>query len=367
MKRVLHIKKSLNYDGATIIEYRIAETINKDFVFDWFIFSDGETAYDSRFKSLGSKIYYCKQVMLSLKTKSPAMAFYKFLKKEKYEIVYFDTDYSGRAHLMFLAKLAGCRRIIIHSHNSQTEGGINPILHRFFKALIYISATDYLACSMEAAKWLFPRKALRKTTIVKNGIDVSLFTYNKSFRDKIRRFWNISDEAYVLGHVGRFCEMKNHVKVISVFNEFHSLHPESYLLLIGEGPLKEKIEEDVSYLNLSEFVKFVGVVDDVFAYYSTMDAFILPSFFEGFPLTALEAECSGLFVYLSDNIPESVRLTEKTKRIPLTIKDSKWADCIYYDLSKTINDRLRYADEIKEKGYDIRISAFKIAEILASK
>ena len=65
MKRVLHIKKSLNYDGATIIEYRIAETINKDFVFDWFLFSDGETAYDSRFKSLGSKIYYCKQVIFN--------------------------------------------------------------------------------------------------------------------------------------------------------------------------------------------------------------------------------------------------------------------------------------------------------------
>ena len=290
--RILHIKNSLEFDGATIVEYRLAEMVKDDFIFDWFLIADNKGVYETRFEKLGSHIFHYVDLKKDYGTKLPSVTFYKFLKENKYDAVYFDTDFSGRSYWLLWARFAGVNRRIIHSHASKTEGGINPILHWFFKKIMKFSVTDYIACSKDAAFWLFPRQEVKHTTLLSNGIDISFFIYNGIEREKIRKLLYIPADSYVLGHVGRFCEVKNHNKLIRVFNEFHAIYPDSFLILIGDGELRKEIEQFVGNLGLSKFVRFIGNTDDVPAYLSAMDVFVLPSLFEGLPLSAIEAECS---------------------------------------------------------------------------
>ena len=357
-KRILHVKNSLPYDGATVIEYRLAELLRDEFAFDWFLISDEEGVYEERFGQLGGQIFYCEYFKKKYKKRFPSFAFYSFLRKHRYNTVYFDTDFSGRSYWLLLARFAGVKQRIIHSHNSKTEGGINPVLHWFFKLIMRFSVTDYIACSRAAACWMFPKDKAETAVIVKNGIDTRLFTYNPENRKKIRALYNIPESSCVLGHVGRFCEQKNHSKLIGIFKEFHKIHPDSFLILIGDGELKNKIEQSVSELELSEYVKFVGNTDNVGSYLSAMDVFLLPSLFEGLPISVIEAECSGLYVYISDGISNEAILTSKTKKLSLSFDDKDWAVCIAKDLNSVVNnERMESVSDIINKGYDIKESA----------
>ncbi len=362
-RHILHVKNTLSYAGDAIVEYNFACLLKDKFVFDWFLISDEVGVFENRFKDLGSIIVHSSQLSNIYNTRTHLSTFYEYLKHNHYDTVYIDTCFSGRSIWLLLAKLAGVPRRILHSHNSFTEGGINPIIHWIFKQIMYISVTDYVACSPEAAKWLFPKTKLKQTIIIKNGIDISLFKFNESHRERVRHFWNIPDSAIVLGHVGRFCEMKNHKKIISIFNEFHSMYPESYLLLIGDGPLKSEIEDSVSSLNLSPFVKFIGNINDVFAYYSAMDFFIFPSLFEGLGIAAIEAECSGLFVFISDCVPKSAILTDWTKQIELRKSDREWAEVVFSNIDNK-HDRFEAVKQIKAGGYDIKDAVLELQNLL---
>ena len=121
--RVLHVKKMLDFDGATIVEYRIASALSDEVVFDWFLTSDERGRNESQFEKLGSRIYHTGPLGEKYGTASVARILYHFLKDSDYDIVYFDTDYPGRAYLSLMARFAGVRRRIIHSHNSQMEMG----------------------------------------------------------------------------------------------------------------------------------------------------------------------------------------------------------------------------------------------------
>ena len=366
-KRILHIKNSLSYDGATVIEYRFAEILKKDVIFDWFLISDEIGVFEDRFKDLGSYIFHSSSFSGEYGTKSPLLIFYYFLKENHYTCVYFDTDFSGRSIWLLIARFAGVPHRIIHAHNSQTEGGINPILHWIFKQIMFISVTDYLACSKKAADWLFPRKKARGAVIIRNGINTSDFKYNVSARNRIRKIWNIPDSAYVIGHVGRFCKMKNHNKILGVFCEFLKLYPNSFLFLIGNGELFEDIERQVNELNLNNYVKFIGNTDEVAAYLSSMDIFILPSLFEGLGISAVEAECSGLNVYVSDGVPDEAILTDKAIQISLHQNNEYWAKRIAFDVPEIdLDSRVKYADKIQQTGFDINDSTKYLLQILST-
>ena len=362
--KILHVKNTLAFDGATIVEYRLAEELKSEFIFDWFLIADDNGSYEDLFKKLGSHTFHCSNFKNKSCIEFPSLIFRKFLKKHKYDAVYFDTDFSGRSYWLLLARFAGVKQRIIHSHNSKTEGGINPVLHWFFKLIMRFSVTDYIACSRAAAYWMFPKDKVETAVIVKNGIDTCLFTYNLENRRKIRAQYNIPESSYVLGHVGRFCEQKNHSKLISIFKEFHKIHPDSFLILIGDGEWKDKIERSVSELELSEYVKFVGNTDNVASYLSAMDIFVFPSLFEGLGIAAIEAECSGLNVYISDGVPDEAILTPNTKKIPLSLSDKEWAFRIADDLKHTHIDRAMAAEIVRAKGYDIKDSAEILRQLL---
>jgi glycosyltransferase involved in cell wall biosynthesis len=125
--------------------------------------------------------------------------------------------------------------------------------------------------------------------IVHNGIDVDRFD-----TARVRR-----TDGLKLLHVGRFHEAKNHHFLLDVFTLLKSSHPDLSLTLVGDGPLKDEIATRVEVERISN-VEFAGEQQDVARYYSAADVFVLPSRYEGAPISIIEAMASGLPIVASN-------------------------------------------------------------------
>ena len=133
------------------------------------------------------------------------------------------------------------------------------------------------------------------------------------------------------------------------------------LLLIGDGPLREGIEEKVRGLNLIENVRFLGVRDDVQDLYNAMDLFILPSHYEGLGMVGVEAQANGLNVLASTAVPDEMKFTNLVQFEDLKNDTSKWSDRIiriYYNYHMTRNNR--GAPIFNQSKFDISVQAKKL-------
>ena len=176
----------------------------------------------------------------------------------------------------------------------------------------------------------------------------------------LRKKLGVADE-FVVGHVGRFMYQKNHDFLIDIFAEAHRKIPQMVLLLIGDGPLREGIEEKVRGLNLIENVRFLGVRDDVQDLYNAMDLFILPSHYEGLGMVGVEAQANGLNVLASTAVPDEMKFTNLVQFEDLKNDTSKWSDRIiqiYYNYHMTRNNR--GAPIFNQSKFDISVQAKKL-------
>ena len=280
----------------------------------------------------------------------------KFLKNNRYEIVHIN---ESTAHMMLyyslICKIAGIKKIILHSHSSGFDSGkreLKLIIHKISKLLLPLFTKNYLACSKTAAQWTFLKKHLNKVIIINNGIDTKKFKFNLDKRNEIRKELKI-EENFVLGHVGRMSYQKNHEFLIEIFKEIKKIIPESKLLLIGTGPLESKLKEKVKKLNIKENILFLGLKSNVEDYFQAMDLFLLPSHFEGLGIVGVEAQTSGLFSVFSDVVPKEIRVTDLCEFISLEDKE-KWLEIITLKKNKIYNyKRDNYFLEVKKNNYDI--------------
>lgn len=121
---------------------------------------------------------------------------------------------------------------------------------------------------------------------------------------------------------------KNHSFLIDIFVELQKEKPGAILLLIGEGKLEGQIREKAQRLEIEKSVIFAGARDDVNKLYSVMDVFCLPSFYEGMPVVAWEAQANGLPCAFSDKVSKEVEQGENCCFLDLTQAPDKWASAL---------------------------------------
>src|SRR5699024_12413484 len=148
--------------------------------------------------------------------------------------------------------------------------------------------------------------------VFNNGIDLEKFKYNEQVRKEYRKKLRLENK-FVIGHIGRFNMQKNHHFLLQVFNELQKKRSNSILLLIGDGELKEDIIREVEQMGLKDKVRFLGVRKDTRELYQAMDIFLLPSFFEGFPVLAVESLDEELPIIDYTNISEMLKFTQIVK------------------------------------------------------
>lgn len=257
-------------------------------------------------------------------------------KQKHYDIAYFNISEAFLCTGVIAAKKMNIKKIIVHSHNtginetSKLKKVIRGTMHNFFKNLVLRKmVTERFACSELAAKWMFDKNTIKNKNykIIHNAIQTEKFAYSEEKSLMKREELGIKDK-FVIGHVSGFTPQKNVSFLIDVIDQAKNMNSNAYLVLVGEGRELDIVKEKVAAMHLEEYVLFLGKRNDVNDILQAFDAFVLPSLFEGAPVVAIEAQVSGLMVYLSDTITREVKLSEKCQYISLEKTPKEWAEVI---------------------------------------
>lgn len=276
---------------------------------------------------------------------------------EKYHAVYVHGSSAIMSIELLIAFLCGCKVRIVHSHNTTCN---HKMADKMLRPLFYHLYTDALACGEEAGKWLYGN---RNFTIIKNGRDVSVYSFDEVKRKNIREQLQVGTNSLLVGNVGNFIEQKNHAFTLKVFNELLSIRPDSYLYLMGTGPKVEEIKQLAKELGIYNKVIFTGTVRNIPDMLQAMDVMILPSLFEGVPLVAIEWQMSALPSLISDSVSKECCFSDLVHFISLDEKCDVWAKKII-DISKgNRNDYSKSVIGLAEKaGFDLNQSSKMLQE-----
>lgn len=168
------------------------------------------------------------------------------------------------------------------------------------------------------------------TVVVNNGINLERFDkklYAQS-RDELLAEIGLKKDDFIIGHVGRFAKPKNHKFLVDVFNELLKNKENAKLLLVGVGPLKEHVKEQIASYHIEDKVVMLENRGDIPALMSLMDVFLFPSIYEGLPVVLVEAQAMGLKCIVSENITQSVHVTENYMSLSLDADVLVWCDAI---------------------------------------
>jgi glycosyltransferase involved in cell wall biosynthesis len=192
--------------------------------------------------------------------------------------------------------------------------------------------THRISVSPQAGDSLFGRRPPKPTTLIYYGLDFSRFLNRKPV-EEAKRDLGIAPERKVIGHVGRLVPVKNHGFLIDSFEQVLQSGIDAHLLLVGDGPQRQSIEEQIRARGLAGRCTFAGAQSNVVPFFSAMDVFVLPSLWEGFSLVTLEAQAAGVPVVASAVTPQEVAaIPALVKRIPLSLGVSGWASAIRHAL-----------------------------------
>lgn len=347
MIRVLQVVNDMHRAGLETMLMNYYRNMDRTKIqFDFLTHRSEKSDYDDEIIAMGGKMYYAPRLY-----PQNYGAYFKYMKQffaehPEYQIVHSHIDSMSYLPLL-AAKKAGVPIRIAHSHNTSIDRDFKYILKQFFRFKITSVANYYCACGKEAGEFLFKEK---ESKIIPNAIEVGRFLFDMKMRKAKRIELGLKDE-FVLGHVGRLSYQKNHKFLIEIFSEVHKKNKNTVLLLIGVGEKEQEIKEQINILGLDDAVRFLGNRSDVNELYQAMDVFVMPSFFEGIPVTGVEAQFAELPCIFSTKVPKEVSFTNKCKFLMLKESKEKWADTI---LKTDVNTRTEGSSTVENSWYNIK-------------
>lgn len=356
--KVLFFVDRMRVGGIQILLVNLLKIFDKDnYCFDVLLLDDGtDYPMEKDIIKTGATIYKLKDTWINtpmdyLKYKKAVKNFFE--EHHDYNVVHLHSSSKNYLILKYAQKY-GIPIRIAHSHNTdfQTHNAAKVFIGNVLNTNLIKYSTNYLACSQIAGEWLFGKKMVNdgKVLVIKNGVDIDKYRYNPKVRQDKRIELGINDEI-VIGNVGRFAIQKNHIFLLDVFAEIKKLEPQSVLMLAGTGELMDSIKDKAKDLGIEKDVKFLGFRSDVNELIQAMDLFLMPSLYEGFPITAIEAQASGLPCILSSSITKEAALLDETIYIDLKQPAKYWAEQAMESIGKA--KREESFKILKDKGFDI--------------
>lgn len=346
IKVLMSSTNSFSKNGVTKVMINLYKNINKNkFQIDFISISEVDPDIK---KAFGDE---AKITILNDRTRHPFLYIKKYAEIAKeYDIVHVHGNSSIILLEMLAALMAGVKIRIAHSHNSTCKF---KIIDRILRLPFYVLCNGRLACGEEAGKWLFNN---HKFKVINNGIDTKQYQFDPIKRNRIRQNLGWQNQK-IIGHVGNFVDSKNHKKILEIFEHTYRIESQARLLLVGAGDLENEIKERAKALGIEDKVFFAGSVDNVLDYLCAIDVILMPSLFEGLPLTLVEEQANGLKCLISDNITQNIKLTSNVYFLSLSDKNLVWADKLLqllkeYDRDETSKEAIC---EIMKKGFDSKL------------
>lgn len=318
MKKVLLIATTrLSMDGLTEILLRVARIAVREYSVDFALGEGCSTEIQPQLEAIGS--------VYELPSRKKQLPFYMavlaaLVKKKGYEVVHIHGNSATMAFDLLAAWAGGATMRITHCHNCAYQPALKQAT---LGKLLNRLATDPVACSRAAGEMLYTRPF----RVLVNGIDCERFSFVPSVREQMRQKLGLQG-CFVVGHIGRFSQQKNHTRLLHIFKAILQQKPQARLLLCGRGENFEQSQQEADALGIAGKVLFCGNVKRPEDYLQAMDVFVLPSLFEGLPIVGVEAQASGLPCIFADTITQEVKILPQTQFLALTQPDEVWAECI---------------------------------------
>jgi len=356
MIKVSHVIGNLGYGGAEKLLLDICRKIDKDnFEIDVMaLYRNSDNPLGKQFEDAGIKVeYFNKKNKFDI---SVLNKMEEFLRTTAPDIVHthlFGGDFWGAS----AARSAGVEHVVCTKHDIMSEGYVRDSLGRRSRR----EMEKIVAISNATREFLIKKEkiSIDKIQVIYNGIDVSRFY--------IENPGVLQKEGLVIGCVGRLSKEKGQKHLLRACRFIKN--KDWRLILVGDGPMREELENLAKLLGIENQVVFTGSVSDVRPYLAQMDVFVLPSISEGLSLAVLEAACSGRFVIATNvgGVPEIIDSKEngflfKPKNIEQLVTHLNWVDdnredairmaeklqdfvCDKFDINKTISEyeRLYYS------------------------
>lgn len=313
-------------------------------------FKENGKGISKEVRELGCEIYYLPYFKVYNYFKY-IKAWNSFLTEHRYDIVHGHATNSASIYLR-VAKKHGCVTIA-HCHSAGFRGNwMTKVVKAALTGQVGRVADYWFACSEKAAEHLYGESYhnYKNYYTIPNAINADKYLFSEDTRRRVRRSLNISEDVLLCGHVGSLTPPKNHSFLLDIFKSVLEKKTNAYLILCGDGPLRSELEEKAKRLGIFNKVLFQGVVRNVDEYMMAMDVLVFPSIFEGFPITIIEAEATGLPIVMSDVITAEVDITGCVNRQSLTKTPEEWANTICVIEQE---DRCSYNTEIANSKYNM--------------
>lgn len=292
----------------------------------------------------------------------------QLIQKYKYDTVYLNISTAIDCAAAWAAWQEKVPNRILHSHAAGNDCASAPkrfvfnVLHYMCRSVLHCTGTKFCACSRNAGNWMFPRKIVEseRFQVVFNAVDTEKFQFDEKERKIVRDELELQD-AFVVGHAGNFCDVKNYPFLLEVFAVIARKIPKAKLILVGTGALLEDTRKQVEKMGIGEKVYFLGWRSDVERIFQAMDVFIFPSKFEGLGFVGIEAQLSGLPVVASDKVPDEIKITEDCFFLSLQDSPEIWADKVIESARKNRSE-IRILKNIPE--FDIRKQQKELKKII---
>ena len=315
--RIAQIVGKMAAGGVESVVYNYYRAIDHTQVqFDFIVDEDSTTSFPQDLLEMGAHVYIVPayEAIFSYLKK-----LYALFRENHYTIVH--------AHIntlcvfpLFAAWRAGIPVRICHNHSTAHWGeGKKTLLKYLLRPFAKVFATDYFACGEKAGRWMYGNRCFERghVHVMPNAIDTKKFAYDEEVKRCLRAELGIPQDAFVLGHVGRFTYAKNHGFLLKVMECLKTQGQDVWLLLVGKGELEQTVKQQANACGLAGRIIFSGARTDVNKLYSAMDVFCLPSFYEGLPVVALEAQANGLPCLFSDRMTKEVVLTPGARQLSI--------------------------------------------------
>lgn len=355
MMRVLEVVTGMNVGGLEMVVKNILEYSKNTKVLCECLICDLDVQdYENELLDLGIKIHKIPKAD-RFKTN-----LYKKLKEffqiNPYDVVHVHMAFSNGV-VAKAAKECGVNKVICHSHGVELPNErkfIAKVYQLIMRRYMKRYSDLFLACSNAAGQYLFGKKVFQSNgKVFANGILCDLYRYDSEQREKKRKELNTQDKI-VLGTVGSLVPVKNQTKLIEIAQQIDN----SIVLLVGDGPCKEKLRE-YAYEKNVECI-FAGKQRNIQDYLQAMDVFIFPSSSEGFGIALLEAQANGLPCVVSDAIQSEVKILEKIYTVKLDEPIDKW---VLYTKKAYKNGRTNNIEKIICSPFNLRNSMETLFQI----
>lgn len=344
------------YNGITNVIFNLLENMNSpELQFGYLSINPLSDEYIERLNNLK-----CNYHIVPRKITAPFSYIYNLKRiASNYDCIHVHGNSATMVLEMIAAKIAGVKYRIAHSHSTKCQ---MKYVDKIMRPLFYKLCNFRFACGEEAGKWLFKD---REFTIINNGVNTEKFIFDATLRDKVRNSLGWQDK-FIIGHVGNFVEVKNHIFIIHILRAVSKNNENVCLLCLGGGPLIEEIKNLASSFGLKDFVHFTGSVNNPEYYLSAMDVMVMPSLYEGFPLSLVEEQANGLNCIVSENISHQTNITGNIQFLSLSDSSEIWGDKLLELSIQNSDVRTKRSKTsismIKEKGFDISTEAEKLCD-----